>query len=436
MTITPRTGARAVLAAAVLAAAAACGDDTPEINAPDLAGGELFRSYVSLGNSLTAGWQAGGINDSTQRESYAYLLAQAAGLTPGQEWIYPSLAAPGCPPPTTNYRTLGRGTLPGSTTPATNTTCLLRDPARATTRVNNVAVPLAFAWDLTRSSTPTSGPNPLQTLILGGRTQLRRALEAEPTFASLWIGNNEALAPASVGKLTPVGSDSPGLIPVDTVRRYIGAAVDTLVAAPTLRGGVLIGVVDVRNAPRLFPADSLFRNGVPSPFKFSIDSTTGRTVTVLPNCIGSGALISAEIIPRIRTGGTTGYPPVISCAPATVPGVPAQAELGDLFVLSTAEQTAIAAAVAGYNAYIRAKADSVGWAYYDPNNTADGLPALRASGLIAPLPRFTNETAPFGPGMSIDGVHPRRATHVALANAIAAVIKAKYPEAAGIGVAQ
>ena len=433
MTITPRTGARAVVAAMVLAAASACGDDTPEINAPDLAGGELFRSYVSLGNSLTAGWQAGGINDSTQRESYAYLLAQAAGLTPGQEWIYPSLAAPGCPPPTANYRTLSRGTLPGSTTPATGTTCLLRDPARVTTRVNNVAVPLAFAWDLTRSSTPTSGPNPLQTLILGGRTQLRRALEAEPTFASVWIGNNEALAPASVGTLTPRPPDSPGAIPVDTVRRYIGAAVDTLVAAPTLRGGVLVGVVDVRNAPRLFPADSLFRAGAPSPFKFSIDSTTGRVVQVDPRCAGSGALISAEIIPRIRTGE---YPPLIYCQPTTLPGVPAAADLGNLFVLNATEQATLGALVAGYNAYIRAKADSVGWAYYDPNNPADGLPALRASGLIAPLPRFTNETAPFGPGMSIDGVHPRRATHVALANAIGAVIKAKYPEAAGLGVAK
>jgi lysophospholipase L1-like esterase len=425
--------ARCAALAATVLAAAACGDDEPEIVAPDLAGSELFRSYVSLGNSLTAGWQSGGITDSTQRESYAYLLAVAAGLTPGEEWIYPSLAAPGCPPPVANFRTLSRGTLPGATTPATSTTCLLRDVARVSSRVHNVAVPLAYAWDLTRSSTPTSAANPLQTIILGGRTQLRRALEAEPTFASLWIGNNEALGPASTGTLAAVAGASAGFIPVDTVRRYIGAAVDTLVAAPTLRGGLLVGVVDVRNAPRLFPADSLFRGTTPSPFKFSIDSTTGRTVTVLPNCINSGVLVSSEIIPLIRAGT---YPPIISCAPVTLPGVPATADLGNLFVLNATEQTALAGAVAGYNAYIRAKADSVGWAYYDPNNAVDGLPALRASGLIARLPRFTNETAPFGAGMSVDGVHPRRAIHVALANAVIAVIKAKYPEAAGIGAAQ
>ena len=433
MTLSVRTGRRVLLGAAVLAAAAACGDDTPEINAPDLAAGELFRSYVSLGNSLTAGWQAGGINDSTQRESYAFLLARAAGLTAGQEWIYPSFAAPGCPPPVTNFRTLSRGTLPGSATPATGSTCLLRNAAQVSTRLNNVAVPTAFAWDLTRSVTPTSAANPLQTLVLGGRTQLRRALEAQPTFASVWIGNNEALAPASVGKLTAVAGASPGVIPVDTVRRYIAATVDTLVTAPTLRGGVLVGVVDVRNAPRLFPGDSLFRGAAPSPLKLSIDATTGRTVTVLPNCVNSRALISSEIIPLIRAGT---YPPIISCAPQTVAGVPASAELGDLFVLSVAEQTALGTLVTGYNAYIRAKADSAGWAYYDPNNTVDGLPALRAAGQITLLPNFASETAPLGPGMSVDGVHPRRSVHVALANAMIAVIKAKYPEAAGFGAVQ
>src|SRR2546422_7431149 len=50
--------------------AAACHQDkllTPPI--PPYAGGEMFVRYVSLGNSLTAGFQSGGINDSTQRRS-------------------------------------------------------------------------------------------------------------------------------------------------------------------------------------------------------------------------------------------------------------------------------------------------------------------------------------------------------------------------------
>ena len=412
---------RAAAAAAALGAAAGCGDDSVDIVDPPIQGGELFRSYVSLGNSITAGYQSGGINDSTQRESYAYLLArQFYGVEGIARFRYPSLANPGCPPPITNFQTRTRV---AGTTPSTGTTCLLRDTRLSAGTLNNVAVPNAYAVDLTRTLTPINATNPLNTLILGGRTQVARALEAQPTFASVWIGNNEVLLPANVGRIAAVPGASPGVVPVDTVARAIGAIVDSLVKAPTLKGGVLVGVVDVRSAPRYFPGDSLLRAGAPSPFKFSIDTTTGRTVTVLPNCVNSGALVSSQIIEEIRAGT---YPPIISCAPATVPGVPATALLGDLFIINPAEQTTLATLVAGYNAYIRAKADSVGWGYLDPNSSTTGLPALRAQGVVPLLPRFTNNTAPYGTYFSIDGAHPRLPTHAFVANALIDVINAKY----------
>src|SRR5919198_3137830 len=81
---------RVMLAAGVsLALAAACHQDelfTPGI--PPYAGGEMFVRYVSLGNSLTAGFQSGGINDSTQRQAYPVLVAAAMG---GDPFYYPSL---------------------------------------------------------------------------------------------------------------------------------------------------------------------------------------------------------------------------------------------------------------------------------------------------------------------------------------------------------
>ena len=68
------------LSAAVLGlvlAAAACNDD--QLNRPfsNVPVDPLFERYVSMGNSITAGFQSGGINDSTQLQSYAVLLAQA-----------------------------------------------------------------------------------------------------------------------------------------------------------------------------------------------------------------------------------------------------------------------------------------------------------------------------------------------------------------------
>src|SRR5687768_18508991 len=73
---------RPLLAAAALATLAlgACVGDSEVLNPPvNPAGGALFTRYVSLGNSITAGFQSGGIVDSTQRQAYPNLLAQRAG---------------------------------------------------------------------------------------------------------------------------------------------------------------------------------------------------------------------------------------------------------------------------------------------------------------------------------------------------------------------
>jgi len=48
---------------------------------PPYAGGAMFQRYVAMGNSITAGFQSGGINDSTQRRSYAVLVAVSCAAT-------------------------------------------------------------------------------------------------------------------------------------------------------------------------------------------------------------------------------------------------------------------------------------------------------------------------------------------------------------------
>ena len=78
----------------------------------------------------------------------------------------------------------------------------------------------------------------------------------------------------------------------------------------------------------------------------------------------------------------------------------------------------------GYNTYIKAKADSIGFAYYDPNVS---LTALRTSGAIPPFPNLAAPagTSPFGV-VSFDGVHPGQQAHIRIANDLIAVINAKY----------
>src|SRR5215213_7058753 len=78
-----------------LLALAACESNGKALGPSAPPGGEIFRSYVALGNSITAGFQSGGINDSTQRQSYARLLARQMGTA----YRYPSVGTAGCTPP-------------------------------------------------------------------------------------------------------------------------------------------------------------------------------------------------------------------------------------------------------------------------------------------------------------------------------------------------
>jgi hypothetical protein len=57
---------------------AGCRSDE-SLAAPDLGNnGGLLTRYVAMGNSITAGFQSAGINDSTQRRSYAAVFARQA----------------------------------------------------------------------------------------------------------------------------------------------------------------------------------------------------------------------------------------------------------------------------------------------------------------------------------------------------------------------
>ena len=401
-----RTAGRPVAAAALLLAAAACSDPVDIVQPQTPTSGERFARYVALGNSLTAGWQSGGMNDSTQRESYAALLADSSMRT---RFAYPALAAPGCPPPIVNFQTQSRGS--AGTTAFTSTTCALRATTGLTALLNNVAVPDARAIDPISRTTATS--NTLTTLFLGGVSQVTKALQLDPTFVSVWIGNNDALIAGIAGVLTAVPGVSPGLTPVAEFTTSFNTIADSLALSASLQGGVAIGVVNVANTPILFPAAAMLN----PQFKAGFDQVAGATTTVLPNCTGSASRISFRLAGAIRAGT---HPPVISCRKGDFPPSPL---VGDLLILDADEQATVSTTVAAYNAAIRTKAEALGWAYFDPN---PALETLRATGAIPPVPQLGDPVNPFGTYISLDGVHPRRSAHVLVANGIIAAINAEY----------
>ena len=401
----------ALAAATLTIAAAACTKDSVDILQPAPAANPIFQTYVALGNSITAGFQSSGINDSTQRASYAALVA--APMKTG--YVYPSLVGPGCPPPVINFQTQAR--VGGGT----GSTCQLRNPATTLLVQNNVAVPGATSADPTAVTTRASSI--LTQLFLGGKTQVQRALDAKPTFVSIWIGNNDVLDAAAKG-ITAYNNatdsvsvrirtqlSTQGITDTNTFRANYKRMMDQLLVQRGLKG-ILIGVVNVTAIPALFPAESLLTNPT---FKAVFDGASGGTNTVLANCTGSRALLSYAIIGQIRAGA---HPRLISCQ-KNVPAAP----VGDYFVLDSTEQRIFNTTISRYNAYIAAKADSAGFAYIDPSPL---LGALRASGAIPTLPNFLSATAPFGAYISLDGAHPSAKTHRLAANAVITAINAKY----------
>src|SRR4029078_7852812 len=91
-------------------------------------------------------------------------------------------------------------------------------------------------------------------------------------------------------------------------------------------------------------------------------------------------------------------------------------------ILDATEQTTITNTVGAYKAYIQAKADTIGFAYVDPNRVLD---QLKTSGKIPPLPLLA-AAKPFGEYISLDGVHPAAPAHQLFANLLIDAITAKY----------
>jgi len=393
--------ARGALALGALLALAACDSNANDVVVPRPVN-PIFLSYVALGNSITAGFQSDGINDSTQKQSYALLLAKSMGT----RYAYPGLNMPGCRPPIANFITQARVTT-ATSGPTTSTSCFFRTTASITDALNNVAVPGIASVNPSQQVDTTQKNNPLDQIILGGKSMVQRALDVHPTFATVWVGNNDVLQPAILGLFGQQPT------PVATFTQNYAKMINELVAgAPGLRG-VLIGVIQVANAPVMITSQA-FRN---AQFVAALSQAAGQTLTVSPNCDAANlSLIGFPIIAQIQAKV---LPPVIACAKTPTPPV------GDIFVLDFVEQAQVKAIIDGYNSYIKAKADSIGFGYYDPNTTLARL-ATQDPVLATHVPNLANPLAPFGQFVSFDGIHPSAAAHIQVANDLITVINAKY----------
>ena len=405
---------RMSLAAGLVLAAAGCSNEHVfPLAVPQYAGGAMFQRYVAMGNSITAGFQSGGINDSTQQQSYVGLVAGKMG----SPFYYPSLTKPGCPPPIdTVFTATGVPHRLGGSTAAT---CFFRAPS-IPPFLTNVAVPGAEALDLLKNGPgPGTNSNALTLLMLGGRTQIQAMMAAHPTFVSVWAGNNDVLGAATN---SANAGDSTLITPIATFQTTYADIVDSVSASGA--SAILIGVANVTAIPFFSQGATYYaiRNGLvpgqPGDTFPSADSLFHVDPLCAPSAFGGKG--DSVLVPFPFGGALLG---------AAQAGVNDTLHCAEPQTVQPAELVKLLTTVAAYNAFIASQATAKNWAYLDPNTALDSLRLIPTQ--VAPFPNFAAACsgAPFGLAFTCDGVHPSASTHLIIARHIVQAINAKYGSA-------
>jgi lysophospholipase L1-like esterase len=372
----------------------------------------MFRRYVSVGNSITAGFQSGGIDDSTQQRSYAHLLAMAMGTDFNMPLFNNNpVLGNGCPAPFTNNVTQARV---GGGSP---TGCSLRVPT--INPINNVAFPGATVQELLNNfGSPPSTTDVYKQFILGGRTETELMQALRPTFVSVFIGANDVL-----GAILDANPGNPAAVtPVTTFAQAYDSVLDAIQA--TGARAVLLSVPDVTVIPYASSAAiwSCVKNGGPEcqpPLPPQDPTLAGiPTFTVNANCSALNGGLNV-LVP---------WPIALTKLSTALAAVPAEIDCSvDNEVVTAAEAANIVGAVAAYNQHIDSAATARDFAYLDVNpllTAAIDQVHIRSFPDLAPA--LAGGNVGFGTFFSLDGFHPSSLAHQAIADAIAAAINAKY----------
>ena len=377
-----------LLVLALLAAAlpAAAQSDTGDAN---------FARYVAVGDSLTAGVSSGGLARSVQVSSYPLLIfRQVTGSANGFE--QPLVSDPGVPGTLqlVSLAPLVIAPRPGTGQPLNLN---LQRP------YNNLGVPGARVCQITSTTTGGAFDLVLRNPAFGNTTALQQAASLNPTFATVWIGNNDVLAAALSGRVI----EGVTITPVADFQACYRAIITTLAG----RGAdlALANIPDVTSIP--------FVTTIPP---FVVNPQTQQPV-----------LINGQPVPLIGPNGLLGAGDrVLLTAQSELAvgrGIPAALggsglPLSDAVVLSSDELSIISSRVAAYNQFIAAIAGEVDAALVDVNTQ---LRELATHGISIGGITYTSAFLTGGV-FSYDGVHPTSFGYAYIANLFIGAINEEF----------
>jgi lysophospholipase L1-like esterase len=350
--------------------------------APSASAQVSFTTYVSVGDSLAAGFVSGSLVETHQRNSVPALLARQAAVSGFEQ---PLVGEPGIPPENVLVTLSPLVIGPKAASPGPPRNLGLARP------YNNLAVPGATAADALARVTDAGGFHDL--ILRGLGSQLQQAAVLRPTFVTLWIGNNDVLRAAVTGTAV-VGVTL-------TPREQFRATYQTIVSALRATGARVVAA----NLP---------------------DVTTIPFVRTIPPVVvnpqtGQPVLVGGQTVPLLGTAGPlpAGSYVTLGAASRLAQGEGIPAALGgrgtplpDEVVLTPSEVAVIRDHVSANNQSIREICQGAGVGVLDINAL---LNELATQGRVV---GGVNLNAAFLTGgiFSYDGVHPNELGYAVLAN--------------------
>jgi len=395
-----------------------------------------FTRYISVGNSLTAGYADGGLYLTGQLNSYPSIIANQMvsvnnSLTFSQPLFSASQAngsgylkltgfdASGNPitsSVTTNLAYVGVATVPGFG----NVNLL----AKYTGNIDNYGVPGIKLLHLTSTLYPNVNPyfdRMLSTTSPNNTTTYLSLITSKPfTFFTNWLGNNDALGYATGGGGGYAGADA--LTDPNTFSQLYTLLVGTLTANGAK--GACATIPDVTTIP-------YFTTITPGLLLAGAQAAAQKAgVTPLPQAIYINAAdaTGTNYAPRVATASDLivltfptsklGVPNGLGAPYGLHPANPIETQ----YVLDVNEQALVKAAVNSYNTTIKTVAASKGLAVFDAFTF---LTNVKAGGyVINGLNLNSNYIS--GGIFSLDGVHLTPRGYSIVANQFISVINSTY----------
>ena len=362
--------------------------------------------YVALGTSISMGVQGDGVIAATQETSWPAQFARMVRLP----FTQPYLDGTGCRSPlraplASGVRLSGEGA--GQDAGTLSCSSLRADVELP---VQNVAINAARTSDAlftTPENITDAGYVQLYRRVLNpGQTQISTMLALQPDFVSVEFGANEVLNARS-------GVAIPGatMVPVAVWAPLYSRVLDSVES--TARRAVLVGLIqDVAAFPAFRRGSELWADRTTFLAAFNVEVSADCTVS--PNLLFVPVRVPVAVgtgLARRRAGAG---PYVLSCqsAPSTVQD----------FVLTPDEAAIVNQQLAGMNAFIATQAEARRFAHFE-------LEALYGRADLKPpfsSLAFMTSSTPYGPYISLDGLHPSALGAQVLAEAAVVAVEARY----------